>query len=340
MRIVTPIAFLGLWLGTTVSSAFGQDIHFSQWFFSPQLLSPAEIGNFPAQYRANANQKTQWREVSKPYSTFALSADAHLDALPDNIAVGLSIMNDRAGDSRYNTFSFLAGGSYTYNLFGSETHAVRGGLQLGVTQIKLDYDNLNFDNQHNGVVFDPNLPNGESFARNVRWYANVNIGLGYTFKYAERKAIHGGWSLHNLNKPDQSFFNDVGVSLPMRQSLYAYSSWKVHEEWDVLPSLRLMMQNTFTEFLAGSAVRYILMDERGMYRTVIAGYFGRFGDSGVAMVGFEIDEWQFAASYDINVSQLKPASRNRGGLEFSLQYLFNRTDRSRGYQHKFCPVYL
>jgi type IX secretion system PorP/SprF family membrane protein len=324
----------------TSSASVAQDIHFSQWFFAPQILSPAEIGNFPAQYRINANQKSQWKQVSRPFTTFAISADAHHEKLPQNVAVGIVLMNDRAGDSKLNTFSFLVGGSYTYKPFGTDNHLLRGAVQLGITQIKLDYGDLSFNNQHNGVVYDPNLSSGENFARNSRWYANVNLGIGYTWAQAARKAIHAGWSLHNLNRPDQSFFNDVGVDLPMRHGLYAYSSWMGHEDWDVMPAISLMRQGAFTEFIIGSAARYILIDERGMYRSIFAGYFGRVNDSGIAMVGVEVDAWRFATSYDINVSELTPASRNRGGLEFSLQYLFNRTDRTRGFQHKFCPVYL
>jgi type IX secretion system PorP/SprF family membrane protein len=249
-------------------------------------------------------------------------------------------MNDRAGDSRFNTFSILFGGAYTYNLDETEKHQVRGGLQFGLTQISIDYNALNFDNQYNGVVFDPNLPTGERFARNTRWYFNLNLGALYTYRPEVRKEINAGWALHNVSRPDQSFFNDVGVQLPMRNALYATASWRISESFDAMPAFRWMQQSTFSEVILGSAVRYILMNERSLYRTVFAGYFGRFGDSGIAMVGFEVDDWRFAASYDINVSDLEAASRNRGGLEFSLQYLFNRSGRNKGFIHKFCPVYI
>lgn len=321
-------------------SGYGQDIHFSQFFFAPQMLNPAEIGAFDAQYRANANQKTQWREVSQPYSTFAISGDGRLAFLPEKVAVGAALMNDRAGDSRFNTFSLLIGGSYTHPLFGSSEHKLRGGLQLGISQISINEDALSFDNQYNGVVYDPNLPTGESLRRNSRWFPNVNVGATYTYAPESRKSITGGWALHNVTQPDQSFYNDLGVRLPVRNALYATGSWMIAEDFDLMPAVRWMQQATFSEVILGSAVRYILLDERSLYRAVFAGYFGRFGDSGISMIGFEVDDWRFAASYDINVSQLQTASRNRGGFEFSLQYLFNRNARNRGFTHKFCPVFI
>lgn len=321
-------------------SGNGQDVHFSQFFFAPQLLSPAEIGNFDADYRLNANQKTQWREVSRPYSSFALGGDGSFDFLPEKIAVGAEIMNDNAGDSRFNTFSFLIGGSYLYELKADNRHQLRGGVQTGLTQIRLNYDGLEFNNQFNGVVFDPNLSSGENFARNSRWFVNLNLGISYQYAPETRKQATVGFSGHNLNSPDQSFFNDTGIDLPFRSSIYATADWKLTEVIDALPSFRWMDQSTFTEVILGAAARYRLIDERNLYRALFAGYYGRLGDSGIAMIGGEIDAWRMAVSYDINVSDLQRSSRNQGGFEFSLQYLFGRKIENNTFRHKFCPVFL
>lgn len=332
--------FPTIWLLLIGFGAYSQDIHFSQFFFSPQTLNPAEIGNTPSQYRLNANQKTQWRSVSQPYNTFALMGDGKFDFLPEDVAVGALIMNDRAGDSRFNTFSFLVAGSYKYALTDDGMHVVRGGLQTGFTQISIDEDALSFNNQFNGVAYDPNLPTGENFRRNSRTYFNLNIGAAYTYTKAPEKSATAGIALHNLNGADQSFFNDTGVNLPLRSSFYVTADWKINDDFDVMPAFRYMDQATFGETIFGTAVRYTLMDERSLYRSVFAGYFGRFNDSGIAMLGFELDQWRFAASYDINVSDLVAASRNQGGLEFSLQYLFGENERNTNFMHKYCPVYL
>jgi type IX secretion system PorP/SprF family membrane protein len=330
-----------LWLYLLLpGSAWAQDIHFSKWFFAPQLLSPAEIGHFPAMYRVHANQKTQWRQVSKPYTTFALAVDGGLPSLPGPLSVGVALMNDVAGDGRFNTFSMLTGGAWAWRPFGDDRHTLRPGIQMGLTQIRVDPDAFSFDKQFNGIVYDPSLPTGERLARNTRWYANVNLGAAYTYRIHARKEATAGWSVHNLNRPSQSFYNDTGVQLAVRHGWYTYGTWQLTEAWDALPAVRIMRQGTFTETIAGSAARYTLIDERGMYRAIFAGYFGRLGDSGIAMVGAEVNEWRAAISYDINVSQLKPASRNRGGFEFSVQYLWQRTDRTRGFQHKYCPSFL
>ena len=303
-------------------------------------MNPASIGDFDALYRINANQKTQWRQVSKPYTTFALMGDVSAEFLPSGMHGGLVVMNDRAGDSKFNTFSVLPGIAYGLKPFDDDRHRLRLGIQAGATQIKLDETELSFDNQYNGVVYDPSLPTGENLRRQARWYFNLNVGAVYTWEKAVRKSISFGVAGHNLSAPKQSFYNDTGVKLPFRFSVHAPSTWKVSENLDALPAVRYMNQGTYSETIFGTAVRHVLMDEGKMYRSVFAGYFGRFGDSGIAMAGFDIDAWRVAASYDINVSDLKTASRNRGGFEISLQYLFGRRGDSAGSQHRYCPEFL
>lgn len=327
-------------LGCVSLTAYGQDTHFSQFFFSPQWLSPAEIGRMDAQYRGVANQRTQWRQVSQPYSTFAISIDGRPDFLPENVSAGIAILNDRAGDSRFNTFTLLLGGAYRYQLGESRKHQLHGGVQVGLTQVSIDPDALSFDNQFNGVAYDPNLPTGENFARNSRWNFNLNLGLNYSYQLARDKSVNVGYALHNLTSPDRSFFNDVGVVQPTRHAFFATGTWNVKPDIDLLPAMRYMRQATFSEFVMGSAVRYTLLNERNLYRAVFAGYFGRLGDSGIALLGIEIDDWRVGISYDINVSNLQVASRNRGGFEFSVQYLMNREPRNPGFQHKYCPTFL
>lgn len=317
-----------------------QDIHFSQFFFAPAWLNPAETGHFDAQYRATANQRTQWREVAQPYTTFALAADGRPDFLPENFSVGAAIMNDRAGDARFNTFTVLLGGAYRYAFKNDDRHSLRGGVQIGLSQVSLDPDALRFDNQFDGAAFDPNRPTGENFARNSRVHANVNLGLAYTFDYARGKSLTGGWAGHNLTRPDRSFFNDTGVNLPARHTFYLRGAWNLRPDIDLLPALSYMRQGTFSEVLAGGAVRYTLLNERSMYRAVFAGWFGRFGDSGIGLAGMEIDDWRVGISYDVNLSNLQVASRNRGGFEFSVQYLFNRTPQNSGFMHRYCPRYI
>ena len=156
--------------------AWSQDIHFSQFFHSPFNLNPSLAGQFDADYRFIANQRTQWRSVTTPYRTFGLSADARDFKDVEGLGTSFSIFQDRAGDSRLNTLRLNTGGSFLMPLSSDSLHSISVGLQMGITHRNIDYSDLNFDRQYDGVVFDPNLDNGETFARDSRTYFDLHLG--------------------------------------------------------------------------------------------------------------------------------------------------------------------
>jgi hypothetical protein len=56
------------------------------------------------------------------------------------------------------------------------------------------------------------------------------------------------------------------------------------------------------------------------------GAWFRLGDAAIPYVGLEFGSFRLGASYDVNVSSLKPASNMRGGAEFSLIYIKKPVD--------------
>lgn len=316
---------------------YAQDVHYSQFMHSPLLLNAAETGNFMGDYRFTANQRTQWRSVSSPYSTFSLGAEARNLIPIENLSLGLFILSDKAGDSRLRTNRINISASYEKSISTDKKHSILAGLQTGITFRSIDYDELSFDNQYNGAAYDPNLPTQEDFARNSMVSPDLNLGVIYTFSESERQSYSAGIALNNLTQPDQSFYNDIGVKLPLRFTLHAAAVQKIKDNIDLLPAFSLNRQGSFTEFLLGTNLRYILLDERSIYRAVFIGYFGRLKDSGIAMAGFEYDTWRFGLSYDINLSDLDKASNNKGGFEFSLRYILGSPQLNQSFQHKFCP---
>ena len=51
------------------------------------------------------------------------------------------------------------------------------------------------------------------------------------------------------------------------------------------------------------------------------GSWYRFGDAIIPYVGLEFGEFHIGATYDVNISSIKPASNMRGGAEISLIYI-------------------
>lgn len=316
----------------------GQDIHFSQFDMAPLHYSPAFAGAFNGDFRAMGIHRSQWRAVTEPYRTFGAAADWNEFNDLSGVNTGFSIYQDQAGDSRLRQLHVNAMGSFRMDVTDDSTQHVFLGVQLGFNHIRVDYDALRFDNQFNGTAYDPDLPNGEAFARNARTIPNVGFGIAYQGRWKEKHRVTVGLGFQNLIQPDVSFFDATGVNLGTRTSLMATAEIRINDQIDALPSLLWQRQTAYREFLIGAAGRYRLESE-GPYQALLAGFYFRTGDAGYLMVGGEYDVWRLGISYDFNFSNLQPASNGRGGLEIVLQYIF-KDFKPGGVTRRWCPDYL
>ena len=338
-------------LSATSIRLTAQDIHFSQFFQSPLLLNPALCGQFEGSYRVGINQRTQWRSVTTPYSTFAAGADANNITRPDGIFNsedgnfkelpfhgGISVYSDKAGDSQLKTTGVNLMVAQQFKLSSAKKSALNVGAMIGYTSMKIDYSKLTFDSQWNGVNYDPNQPNGEVFPRAGRGYFNLNLGTTYSRTIDEKRSFSAGISLYNISRPKQSFFDEGYVKLDSRFNLHGSYKQVIGKELTLEPMILLMVQGKYTEFNIGGLAHYTLSEKPWARNGVYAGLFVRAKDSGFFIVGLQHGPWNAAVSYDLNTSSLKPASNGRGGLEFSLLHTFSKFPRKMN--AKTCPNFM
>ena len=95
----------------------------------------------------------------------------------------------------------------------------------------------------------------------------------------------------------------------------------------------------YRELDLGGAVRYILLDRFSYWRTVMAGMYWRASDAGYLFAGSEYDDWTVGISYDLNFSDLVPASRHLGGIELTAVRVF-RKKPPVPCRYKACPTQL
>jgi type IX secretion system PorP/SprF family membrane protein len=316
-----------------------QDIHFSQFFNAPYSLSPGNIGAFDGQYRVGGIFRQQWRSVTTPYRTFGLGGDAADVGGVRGLGGGAWLYNDRAGDSHLNTFHLSLGASWTKKFGTALDQSLTGGIQLGFTSVTIDYSALRFDAQYNGFYYDPSLPTDEQFTRNGLSHPDVHAGLVYRYTPSKRDLIQVGLSLFNLTRPNVAFNDAVASPLDMRNVFHVITRFPVSTKVDVQPMLQYMGQAKFRELDLGGTVRYILLDRYAYLRTVQAGLFWRASDAGYVFVGSEYDDWTVGLSYDINFSDLVPASRNRGGIELTAVRVFRKKPMVPA-RFKACPTQL
>ncbi len=312
----------------------GQDIHFSQFNNSPLNLNPGLTGSFNGEFRFVANQRTQWSSVTTPYSTFGVSLDAkHIYKLPINI--GLSLYNDKAGDGEFSTLQIGLSGGYSIYL-GDSSQTINITAQPTITQRSINFNKLNFDNQYDGVAYNSNLGNGETFANSGNTYFNLHAGLVWNYQIAQRKSVAAGLALHNILTPEQGFFNE-NIPLNQRITLHTNALFRVSDRIDALPSILVMTQQNFKEIVFGGSGKYHL--NKGDYKAFYLGVWYRNQDASYFTAELDWRSWHFGISYDLNLSTLNVASNYQGGFEFSAIYILQRfkPDIKR---YRACPNFI
>ena len=324
-----------------LSTANCQDVHFSQFNFSPLNQNPANTNFFDGDYRFAGNYKNQWPTVPVRFNTFSASAEMNFVTLKNNdrIGGGLLFFFDRAGDSRFTSLNTALSFSYIKSLDKNFHHALSGGIQLGLINRSFDYTKLNFDNQWNGDVFDPNITPDETYAKTRLNFFDLGIGIAYRWKKTERTNVTIGFSAAHINLPKQSFYNDNAVQLKPRFTVHTRAQFKVATRWDIVPELMFEQQQTRREVDYGAHAKYYLPFKISHTVALNFGVYGRSADAGWLHVGMDYDNLQVNLSYDVNISKLNVASRYNGGFEASIIYILARVKKINK-PGAVCPAFL
>lgn len=330
---------LCIFLSVIGSISFSQDIHFSQFNMNPVYLNPALTGNHACDWRFTANQRSQWRSVSRPYNTIAISAENREGWIIPGLYHAVNLFHDAAGDGNYRTLEFNLSTAYQIYLDNDSIHSVTPGLQMGVNHRNINFSLLSFDNQFNGNYYDPTLPTQENFGASKRTGFNMALGAIYAFRPEYRKEVVAGIGWFNIPTIKQSFYGDDLIKRDRRVVIHAKAQYPLNFEWDIMPALFMQFQGKYKEIIFGTNARYLIKDRKGELLAPYAGVWFRNQDAAYLTAGIEYNKWKAGVSYDINFSKLTPASNLRGGLEFSLQYILC-VFKPKDIQHRICPDYL
>jgi type IX secretion system PorP/SprF family membrane protein len=328
---------IGLFFSVVAQHATAQDIHWSQFNDIPLFQNPAHAGHFKGDYRFVANYRDQWRSVTVPFSTLSFSADSRLYRHP-NLGFGLLFFHDVAGDGQFRTIEVQGNVSYNIKLDTDSVHNFKAAFNLGLNHRQINWDALYFDNQFDGVVFNPALPTMENFQSDRRSNASAGLGVLYEYRLNERKKLTAGLGFYNLNRPDQGFYTQV-IPRDIRMSLFAKGIYKLDVDWDLVPAIQFSMQGVYRELLAGSSVKYTLVNKLNDYKALYGGLWYRNRDAAYLSIGMDYNNWFAGISYDINFSKLVPASRARGGMEIAVRYVLNHF-RAKKNLHRVCPDFI
>lgn len=320
----------------SVRIGYSQDIHFSQSYMTPLELNPANAGT-EYDIRGIINYRTQWNAVSsEPFVTMMASYDMNFKKSSHKtgyFAGGFFLFSDKAGDSKMTQNNANLAIAYHVNLSSKSTLGL--GVQGGYFQRSIDYSNLAWGSQYDGMQYDSQLSNGETSAGGTSiGAADFAGGLTWTYRKGERYMtgndqflLIAGLSLQHINQPKTQLQSVADDPL--------YYRWVGHvtgiigvpnSKMSVLPSAVYMQQGSLKQFMIGTNFGYKFKESSKYTGNLKGGTIGvgveyRMNDAFILTSFIEIANYTIGVSYDLNNSSLSNASNSFGAFELALRYV-------------------
>ncbi|MBC8046119.1 MAG: PorP/SprF family type IX secretion system membrane protein [Fimbriimonadaceae bacterium] len=319
-------------------SAKAQDVHFSQFFAAPLYYNPANTGNFSGSWRVGLNYKDQWGSFTVPYTSYDLYSDVVIQPKQsvNRFGIGLLALNDIAGDGVLTSSRLQASTSYHINYKPEATWRFAFGMSGAYVQKTLDIYKLTFDSQWDADEFNVSLSNNESSASNKLNYYDFSAGALLTHIPYEGERYYFGLAAHHINKPQESFYEDDNT-IHMKYVAQAGALFQISTNATLQPQVFYTQQSSASEIIAGTnmSMRMYYFDKE-KYHALILGAWYRYKDAAWLVAGMNFDGFTFSVNYDFNLSQLTPASKAKGGIEFALVYTLTRKDKHDPFD---CPAF-
>lgn len=322
MKIKTT---LFLMMAGIMGQAYGQDIHFSQFFDHNMVRNPALTGIYAGDYKVGVNYRNQWATIGVPFQTFVATAESRIgiNEVNDCLSYGFAASLDRAGSVGLTTIQLTP--ALNYNKFLEDDHDsyLSVGFSGGYIQRSVQPDKMTFASQYVGGEYAASNPSNENVPRNQVHNWDLSAGISFnSFIGPQKKATYYlGAALYHITNPKQSFFTRTTlVNLKMKWSGQVGFSAFVTDQVLLTCHANVNYQDPYKEIIAGGLLGWKPQDESGQKKFFViqGGCFYRVNDAIIPMVKVDYGAYSFTFSYDVNSSRLATASNGVGGVEVSL----------------------
>lgn len=303
------------------------DPHFTQNYTYPMYINPALTGSSDGEYRVSTIYRSQWGSISSPYRTIGVSFDARTNK---NIALGVNLLNQSAGDGGFNYLSAYGSIAYTGVKFGKENNQrIVLAMQAGLINRRVDQSKFKWGEQWNPITgYNASNSITETFAASSATTLDMGAGALYFDATPDKKTnAFGGFSVFHINKPKDPIISAQSTELntiPLRYTLHGGVSFNLSERTSIVPHVLYMKQGTASEAMIGTYLQYNVNSETDL---LIGGYY-RAKDAIAPFVGFDWRNFIVGLSYDVNTSKLGAMTRNVNSFELSLSYIKRNGTRS------------
>jgi len=310
----------------SVSIAFSQQPHFSQFTRNPVFYNPAFAGN-TIRSKANLNYRNQWPALKAHYVTSSASVELNFDEFNSGFAA--LYLQDNAGSMNLTTRQFSL--NYAYNLRLSRNMRLRMGLSSGYGRIGLDISKLIFGDQ---IILRAPV-SGSVSQLNMSRVNFIDLGTGILLF---QKNWWVGTSVHHFNAPNISLKN-LDARMPPSYSfqggakIWTKKDIKKVELYSLVVLSSLIWQRQWKQHEVGVNFRYKILSYGMLYRQMLWEFSPSKQlnhDAIVFWLGYQSDRFSVAYSYDLGLFRFPTG----GAHELSLQFEFASTLDIRKFSRK------
>jgi len=315
---------------------FGQDIHFSNYNYSPLYLSPAKTGEFQGTYRFGVNARTQFNTfIVKPYRTIMGYIDGNIGGgLEDHhwFGVGLNIYSDSSGDLAYRNNGIHLSGAYHYALDKKYNTVITLGGQFGITQRNINDENYQSTETLQGNA-DSDLDLLQDFNPTI---FDVNVGLSLKKKTSKTNYLDIGVAVNHLSQSDFFFTNSqVANTVAIRVNAYGEYYFQTSKQLAFRPTVVYSRMFNFQNLFGQFNLEY---KPNKKSPTIIKGGLGlRTGDALQFLAGMFYKDWDVGIAYDLTISTAARFTNRFGGLEIGIKKILIKNTKPKAPPVILCP---
>ena len=295
----------------------GQDLHSSQYNYTPHLLSPSFTGNLDGNLRVNFLHRSQWSGVNSfgDITSILGAVDGVADLSKGKsgkslLGMGLMINNDESGNGIYQQNAITASLAFHKKL--EKNVFLSAGFKGSMFSRRLDLADLNFENQFlTGVIGEEGI--GENFTDGVSSF-DIGLGVGLTHYISDDSRWKLGIGVDNILQSNTQLSDNTMIERGLldignRFSVYADFQHYLKSSLYIQPSIFLISKGGVNTIGIGTIAGYQIgnIDING-------GLGIRLNDALTFSLGgvYYSSSWavRLLFSYDYTISEISDQVRN------------------------------
>lgn len=326
-----------------ICAMHAQDVSFSQFNSVAPYYNPAFTSAFNGNFRVSALHRSQWIGFQDlPITSFCILGDIKFDLKfqdyqGDYFGAGVYFITDRTQIFDWNSNEIALLISYHKLLEKSSKNYLSLGMGFGITQRSVNYDNLYFEDQFDGL----NKYNGQTqefLPPNIYARPEIKFGLQHNTALGSKWRLQSGLAMHYIFKPDLSFYKDYDnsdytgtKSIKAASKITAILNLIYHSSssLDIYPKLLFSVQSPHQLLNAGISIRksFYTLNQTAFHAGVSTRVVKNLNsyipaDLGLNL-GFEIKNFLIGLHYDIGIKDAVKYSDATHSFEISLSLIGN-----------------